>query len=354
MKLRISILLVFALLFTNSISFAQKKHEIRFASIAPKNTTPDKIINKLNDEIIERSNGRLKLRIFPGTQGDESEIITKMNPRLGRLHAAGLTGRGLGVILPLIRVLEIPFLFENYDEVDYVEDFENYDEVDYVIDKLYNRFEQEFEKKGYVLLGWAEVGFVYMFSKDKIETREDLKKAKMWTWTGDPLARELFRALNVSPIPLSLPDALSSLQTGLINAVYVHPYGAIALSWYERTKYMNTLPVTYATGAVLVTKKKFDELEPDLQNILRTSGKKWLDELVIQTREDNEEAMKFLREKGIEFVPKPDRDDLKVFTDVGVSVQNKLAGELYPQELLNKVLELLKEFRSKKTLRTMR
>lgn len=344
MNIRICVLLSLVLVFMSSLVFAQKKHEIRFASIAPKNTTPDKIINKLNDEIIELSNGRLKLRIYPGTQGDENEIITKMNPRLGRLHAAGLTGRGLGVILPLIRVLEIPFLFEN----------ENYDEVDYVIDKLYNRFEQEFEKKGYVLLGWAEVGFVYMFSKDKIETREDLKKAKMWTWTGDPLAREMFRALNVSPIPLSLPDALSSLQTGLINAVYVHPYGAIALSWYERTKYMNTLSVTYATGAVLVTKKKFDELEPDLQNILRTSGKKWLDELVIQTREDNKEAEKFLREKGIEFVPKPDGDDLKVFTDVGISVQNKLAGELYPRELLNKVLELLKEFRSKKTLRTMR
>ena len=335
MKLRIGILLFTALLFTGSVTFAQKKHEIKFASIVPKNTTPDKIINKLNDEIIERSNGRLKLRIFPGTQGDESDIITKMNPRVGRLDAAGLTGRGLGEILPLMRVLEIPFLFENYDE------------VDYVINNLYTRFEQEFIKKDFILLGWAEVGFVYIFSKNIIETREDLRKAKMWTWTGDPLAQEMFNALNVSPIPLSLPDALSSLQTGLINAVYVHPYGAVALSWFERTKYMNMLPVTYATGAVLVTKKKFDELEPDLQEILCTSGKKWLDSLVIQTRKDNEEAMKFLQDKGMEFVPKPVGDNLKVFTDAGINVRNKLAGELYPEELLNKVLDLLKEFRTK-------
>ncbi len=313
---------------------AQKTHEIKFASIAPSNTTPDRIIKSLSKELKQLSSGRLTIKNYANTQGDESDIIRKMNPRVARLHAAGLTGRGLGDIVPLIRVLELPFLFDNYNEIDYVNE------------KLYDRFAGEFEKKGFILLGWAEVGFVYMFSKDRVITSNDLKKVKMWTWTGDPLAQNLFQSLNVTPIPLALPDALTSLQTGLINAVYVHPYGALALSWHERTNYMSLLPVTYGAGAVLITINKFDELEQDLQELLLTSSRKWFGELVKHTRKDNEEALAYLEKNAIEFVQKPQGENLQVFLDAGQKVRENLSGELYPQELLNEVLILIEEARS--------
>ncbi len=313
---------------------AQKTHEIKFASIAPSNTTPDRIVKSLSKELKQLSSGRLTIKNYANTQGDESDIIRKMNPRVARLHAAGLTGRGLGDIVPLIRVLELPFLFDNYNEIDYVNE------------KLYDRFAREFEKKGFILLGWAEVGFVYMFSKDRVITTNDLKKIKMWTWTGDLLAQDLFQSLNVTPIPLALPDALTSLQTGLINAVYAHPYGALALSWHERTNYMSLLPVTYGTGAVLITKNTFDELEQDLQELLLTSSRKWFGELVKQTRKDNEEALAYLEKNAIEFVRKPQRENLQVFLDAGQKVRENLSGELYPQELLNEVLMLIEEVRT--------
>lgn len=314
--------------------YAQKVHEIRFASIAPPNTTPDRIIKSLSEELRMLSDGRLRIKNYANSQGDESDIIRKLNPRLARLHVAGMTGRGLGEILPMIRVLELPFLFRDYDE------------VDYVTEKLYDRFAEELEQRGFILLGWAEVGFVYMFSKDKVVTQEDLQKVKMWTWSGDPLARELFDALNVTPVPLALPDALTSLQTGLINAVYAHPYGALALSWHERTNYMSLLPVTYATGAVLVTKSKFDELEPGLQELLMMTSAKWFSELVKQTRKDNEDSLNLLQSNSIEFIPKPEGADLEVFIDAGQRVRDKLSGNLYPIELLEEVLVLLEEFRN--------
>ena len=334
MNIRMSVLLSLVLVFISSLVFAQKNHVIEFATIAP-GGTPVKIINELNEEIRKLSDDRIRFRIHAGTQGDEGEIIQKME-RFGRIHAAGLTGRGLGEILPAIRVLELPFLFNNYDEVDYIRD------------KLYDYFALEFEKKGYVLLGWAEVGFVYMVSKDRISTRQELKKAKMWTWSDDPLAEEMFDALDVDPVSLALTDALPALQYGMINAVYAHPYGIIMLQWGDRTNYMNMLPITYANGAVLIKKKKFDELEPDLQEILLKSSKKWFDELVKQTRIDNDEAMKILKEeKGIEFVPKPDGNNLQAFLDAGISVRNNLVGKLYSQKLLDQVLDYLEEFRKK-------
>ncbi|MFC1513983.1 TRAP transporter substrate-binding protein DctP [candidate division KSB1 bacterium] len=335
MKIRtiIILLLISVLVFGNS--YAQKKFEIKFASVAARNSSPDKAINDLSKELEELTNGRLKIKNYGNSRGDEMDIIKKMSPRLTSLHAAGLTGRGLGEILPSIRVLELPFLFKNYDE------------VDYVISKLYPRFSKEFENEGFVLLGWAEVGFVHIFSKNKISTPQDLKKAKMWTWQGDPLALEMFKALDVTPIPRSLPDALTQLQTPGLDAVYAHPYGALILSWHEPTNFINEMPITYATGAVVLQKKMFDEMDPGLQKILLDTSKKHLDALVVKTRKDSKEALVIMQEQGIEIVPAPNGDDLVFFEKAGMEVRAKLTGDLYPKELLDEVLSLLKDFRSK-------
>ncbi|MFC1733033.1 TRAP transporter substrate-binding protein DctP, partial [candidate division KSB1 bacterium] len=271
-------------------------------------------------------------RIYAGNQGDEGDILSKM--RRGRIHAAGFTGRGLGEILPEMRVMEIPFLFKNYDE------------VDYVIDKLYDRFARTIENNGFVLLGWAEAGFVHFFSTKRIESYSDLKGVRMWTWQGDPLAEAMFKALGVVPNPLPLTDVATSLQTGLIDAVYVPPYHAIALQWAQKAKYVNNLPVTNAAGAVVMLKNKFDSLSPDHREILLQSSRKWLKELVELTRKDNEIAMNGLQKIGIEIVPAPTNGDLQVFLDAGLEVQKEMVGVLYTDDLLNDVLSYLQEYRS--------
>ena len=85
---------------------------------------------------------------------------------------------------------------------------------------------------------------------------------------GDPIAEAAFKSLNVNPIPLTITDVLTSLQTNLVNGVYTSPLAAIALQWFSRTKYMLNVPLADAAGAVVISQKKFQELPPDLQAIL--------------------------------------------------------------------------------------
>ena len=59
----------------------------------------------------------------------------------------------------------------------------------------------------------------------------------MWMWEGDPLAEATFKAFNINPIPLSLADVLTSLQTGLIDGVYTSPLACITLQWFTKIKY---------------------------------------------------------------------------------------------------------------------
>ncbi len=307
------------------------KHNIRFASIAIKGTTPINVMNELRKEVKEKTNGDVDIRIYAGNQGDESTIIRKI--RTGRLHSAGFTGRGLGEIAPVMRVMELPFLFNNYDE------------VDYIVDKMYDTFSAAFEENGYKLMGWTEVGFVHVFSNKPIRSIDDLKGVKMWMWEGDPLVKSLFEELDVVPTALAITDVLTSLQTGLIDAVYSSPYGAIAMQWHFKTKYMLETPITNAAGAVVIEKKTFDKLPEEYQQILLDSFKSWMRELVVRTRNDNESAIETIKKRGLEVIP-GNSEDIKKFNESSLRVREKMVGELYPRSVLDEVLRHLEIFRA--------
>lgn len=334
MKLTKKILILFsfiALTFLISTNFAFAT-TIKFATLAPEGSTWMTIMEELDAEVQDKTGGEVKFKIYPGgVMGDEKDVIKKM--RVGQLHSAGFTGNGLGEILPDIRVMEIPFLFNNTDE------------IDAVVTQLYDEFSARFEEKGFVLLGWAEVGFVHVFSQTPIRSAADLEGVKMWTWEGDKLADETFRALGVSPISLSVTDVMTSLQTGLVDAFYASPLGALALQWHTKAKYMSMLPITNASGAVLINKKTFDKLSPAHQQVLLDVSKKHLRHLVEQTRLDNEKAITEIEKSGVELIPAPEGQALEEFKATSQSVRKKLAGDLFDQEILDMVLNALQQYR---------
>jgi TRAP-type C4-dicarboxylate transport system substrate-binding protein len=234
-----------------------------------------------------------------------------------------------------IRVLELPLLFRNSDE------------VDYITSKFYDLFDKKFEENGFIILGWADVGFAYVFSQKPIASIQDLKGTKMWMWEGDPLAEATFKALGVSAIPLSLTDVLTSLQTNLIEAVYVPPLPCVTLQWYTRLNTMTDVPLANVSGAVLISEKMFNKLKPEHQKILREKGREYMSRLVQESREDNEEAIELMNKNGIKIV-NVSEEHLQEFETAAKKVYQDLAGKLYSQELLNKITSALKEYRAQK------
>ncbi len=316
-----------------NLSFSQK-YKIKFATLAPEGSTWLKVMEEYNREIQKLTNGEVKFKIYPGgIQGDEKDVLRKI--RFGQLHSAGFTGVGLGEILPEVRILDSPLLFLNYDEVDYITGL------------LYDEFSRKFEEVGYVLIGWTEVGFVYVYANKPIRSLPDLKGTKMWMWEGDPIAEATFRALGVTPIPLSITDVLTSLQTNLIEAVYTSPLACVSLQWYTRVKYMMDVPLADAAGAVLISKKKFDKLPAEYQQILREKGRFYMKKLVDLSRKDNEESIQLMKNNGIQLVHVPE-ENLPQFIEAGKKARQQLVGKLYSQELLNKVERALESFRASK------
>jgi TRAP-type C4-dicarboxylate transport system substrate-binding protein len=150
----------------------------------------------------------------------------------------------------------------------------------------------------------------------------------------------------MNPIPLSITDVYSSLQTGLIDAFYTSPLAALALQWFTQVKYVVETPLANAAGAVLISKKFFDRMPEDLQEIVFRNGRKYMAELTRLSRKDNAKAMETLIKQGIEQVPVDERD-LEIFVDAGMRARQMLAGELYTEEFLARVERALREYRSR-------
>jgi hypothetical protein len=100
--------------------------------------------------------------------------------KIGQIQAAALTSGGLSLIFKEIDVLQVPFLYQKYEE------------VDFVLKKMDSFFRKGFEDNGYVLLGWSEAGFIYLMSTLPITSVAELKKMKVWVWEESPMAKAIF------------------------------------------------------------------------------------------------------------------------------------------------------------------
>jgi TRAP-type C4-dicarboxylate transport system substrate-binding protein len=270
------------------------KYLFKVASLAPDGSVWAKRFREFTREVTEKTGGEIGFKIYAGgVMGDDRAMYRKM--RVGQLNGGGFTMTGIGEVVPDFRVLGIPFLFNSYGEVDHVKE------------KLLSRLENEFDKKGLVLLSIQEVGFIYTMSTTPITTLEELRKSKAWAPEGDPVSMVLLETVGVTPIPLSIPDVLTSLQTGLINTAFNSFYGSIVLQWFTKISYITDIPFAYAYGAFILDKKTFAKLPPKYAELIKTASQTHFSKLLDDTRKSNEEALQVLQEGGIKLVkPTPD------------------------------------------------
>lgn len=329
MKMK-AVLMVVALA---AVTTQAQQYIVKFASIAPEGSTWMNVMKEMDAAIRKESGGKVGFKIYPGgVQGEDKDVIRKM--RLGQLHAAGLTGFGLGDITPKVRILDAPFLFDTYEE------------VDHVYNTLTPEFDKDFRDNGFVLLGWAEVGFVYVFTNTPVRSLADMSGVKMWMWEGDAIASATFKSLGLNPIPLSVIDVLTSLQTGLINGAYTSALAAIALQWNTRVKYMLSLPLADASGAVVISKKKFDEMPADMQEIVLRNGRKFMRELTLKSRTENAAALTTLKKTGIQVLDVTSPKAVQDYVAAGKKARQSLVGKLYDQAFLDRVEKTVADFRA--------
>ncbi len=322
------------LLLLTAASASAQTAVIKLATLAPEGSTWMNVLSEMSKDLEKQSEGKLKFKFYAGgVSGDEKDVVKKI--RIGQLHGAAFTGVGLGEIAPETRLLDAPWLFRSRSELAAVRA------------KFNKELTAAIDKAGFVLLGWTDLGSVYVFSKNPIASPEDMKKEKMWVWEGDPIAQAAYKALGVNPVPLSIVDVMQSLQTGMINGVYGPPLGVVALQWHSKVKHIYPVPIAESTGALLVSKKFYDALPDAQKKLLLDVSAKHLAHLNELTNAENDKALEALKKQGLDLAADPGPATRRKYEDLGASARKELVGKLFSAELLGKFEKELAALRAR-------
>lgn len=327
--------LLLLFLLCSQVAQAAPKHLFKIASLAPAGSVWVQQFEKFGSEVTEKTGGEVAFRIYPGgVMGDDQAMYRKM--RVGQLHGGGFTMTGISAVVPDFRIMAIPFLFRSYDE------------VDHVWQSLMPTLQKRFHDQGLELVAMTEVGFIYAMSTKPINNLEELQASTNWSPAGDPISEIYLQNLGITPVQLTIPDVLSSLQSGLIETVYNSLYGSIVLQWFTKARHIVDHPYGYAYGAFALDGKKFNRLSDSQKDIIRKSADTHFAVLLEDTRRSNEESRKVMEERGSEFVT-IDEATLKSLHESRDKTIDQLIPESLSREIFTQAKDRLDQFRAQST-----
>ena len=287
---------VFVLLLWFAGASSSHAKTFKLATIAPGFLEWMQQLRASTKQIEQITDGRIKFRIYPGgAMGDDITVLRKI--RIGQLQGGVLAAGSLTRFFPDLQIYNLPLTFKSFEEVDYIR--KHMDQG--IVDGL--------QVGGMVSFHLTETGFAYLLSKEPVKSVEDVRKLKAWIPDGDPIAAELIKTFGVSPIPLSIPDVLPGLQTGIINAVAVPPVVALALQWHNHVDYMLDLPLIYVYSMLALDSKSLRGVSEEDFLLVKASLDKVFREVDSSNRQDNRDAFQALTSQGIKVI-KPDEKDL--------------------------------------------
>ena len=308
---------------------------LRIGSLVPKNSLYHRQLLDIADSWRTAQGSGAKYLVYPdGSQGGEAEMARRM--RIGQLQGALLSVVGLREIEPSIAALQaMPLLFRSWEEVDYVRE------------KMRPAMEKKFLDKGFVVLAWGDAGWVRFFSKEAAVRPDDYKRMKFFAWGSEPDQQAIMKSLGYTPVPLETTDILPAIQTGMINVVPSTPYFALATQVYNTAPHMLEINWAPIVGALVVTRKAWDNMSPAVQQAVRAASDKAGAQIRTKARQEVEEADDAMKKRGLT-VHKPNADQMKEWNELADKLYPRIRGTMVPAETFDEVMGHIKTFRAGK------
>lgn len=274
-------------LFFAPLAVAADPVRIKLAMVAPKGSIFHRVSQEMGEAFRNAEGPGSAFIIYPdGSQGGEADVVRRM--RIGQLNAAMLTAVGLSEIDGSAAAMQnVPMLFRSVDEVEYAGAV------------LRPEIGRRFLDKGFVVLVWAEAGWVRFFSKQPASVPADLKVMRMWAWSGDAPQVEIMKTLGYRPVVLETADIVPGLQTGLIDTVPVTPFWALATQIDRLAPNMVDVKWAPIVGALVINRSTWDAMTQAGRDSLRHSALQAGAELRTFAESSDAEAIAAMEKRGL-------------------------------------------------------
>ena len=306
--------------------------KIKLATMAPDGSPWHKILKDMGNEWQEQTQGRVRLVIYPGgVAGDDRNTLRKIRHR--QLHAGTLTVGGLSDIDPAFNVFSIPLFFDSYEE------------YAHVLEAMTPVLQERLEAKGFILLHWAYGGWVHIFSKQSVETVDDLKRLKMFTGAGDEGMVRLWKSNGFTPVALAPTDIMMGLQSGMIEGVPVPPLGALAMQWFKHVPYMLDPGVAPLVGGTVISREAWNKIsEPD-RTVLVKAAHRAEERLAREIPEKDSKSIDEMEKRGLTVVRVEAGEGAASWRATAESFAKKMRASMVPEDVFDMAMKYRTDFR---------
>ena len=303
---------------------------IKLGSLAPVGSPWEIAVRKIAAEWERLSGGSITVKIYAGgVAGDEPDMIRKM--RIGTLNAALMTVTGLQGIFNGLKTLSYPLLIRSDDE------------LSYVLDRMEPFFDQELSQRGFKPVFWSPSGWVYFFSRSPVVTPADLRRQKLWVWSGDPDEVQAYQSAGFQTVSVAATDLMTSLQGGMVDALVTSPLVAASSQWFGIAGNMCAMKLAPLWGAEVVSTRTWAQVPPDLQPRFLEAAQKIADEMVPDIVKADGQAIDVMKKYGLKINPVP-ADAAQVWADLLQKTFAPLVGRSYDKESFDRASGFLQEY----------
>lgn len=306
---------------------------VNLGTLAPRGSVYYRSLKEMGEKWRDAPGDGARLVVYAdGTQGGEADMVRLM--RVGTLHAGLLTAVGLADIEPSVAGLQAaPMLFRSLEEFEFVSQ------------RLRPKLEARLLEKGFIVLFWADAGWIHYFSKAPLFTPADLKQRKLFVWAGHPEQTQLLRSFGYTPVALETEQIIPGLTTGLIDVVAVPPIFALAGQLDTRAPHMLELNWAPLVGAAVVSRKTWDRIPDGTKKAMLAAATAAGREVQASGRKESKEAVAAMVKRGLQVHPVTSELE-KQWRAAAEEIFPHFRDKIVPADIHDEILRLLREYRA--------
>ncbi|MBI1737217.1 MAG: TRAP transporter substrate-binding protein DctP [Candidatus Rokubacteria bacterium] len=239
-------------------------------------------------EVEKRTNGQVKVTVYTGASLGFGGARIMQVVKDGLLDAAEMWGAHTAGELRINEVIELPGLIP-YDLPLRKK----------IVDSLMPYWEREQGKRNIIPLAVAQVEPRNIYTRTPVKTLADLKGRKIRA--QGVVETDFTRAIGATPVTLSWEEVYPALQQGVIDGYWVTHSATFNAKLHEVAKFAWNVGLGGATWFIIANKRTVEALPPDLQKIVRDTGKEAAGKVWDRVDADIKSFREKLEKAGMEF-----------------------------------------------------
>lgn len=289
---------------------------IKFSHVAAIGTPKSRAVERFKQLVETTTEGAVRVDVYPNsTLYKDKEELEAL--QMGAVHMLAPTLSKFGSLgIKEFELFDLPFLFADHTAVDRI-----------LQGPIGQQLFLSLESKGIKGLAYWDNGFKMMSANKPIHVPADMRGLKIRI-QGSKVIDAQMRSLGANPQVMSFSEMTQALQSGVVDGAENPPLNFYSQKVYEVQKHLTLTNHGYMGFAVIVNKKFWDGLSPDIRKKLDAALADATQFNNSHSQRESADAMEAIRKTGMTTIYKPTSQEMDQWRQALLPVHKKMQDRI--------------------------